>query len=154
VPSSGNTATGTGTSAGGPTADDPPPATVGNQKLTLTLSAPPAVAGATGTAQSCRPPNSTVRATLKRQTLRHGAKLRLNYVTFTLGKRVKRVKRLPTTVRLPLKGLKAGWHTLSVRVFYHEKLAASASGHNRKQKHKKKLTVTISRRLTARVKVC
>ena len=69
-------------------------------------------------------------------------------MTFTLGKQSKRAKRLPATVRLSLKGLSRGSHTLSVRAFYSEKLtAASARKHH-------KLTVTISKTLRSRVTVC
>jgi DNA-binding beta-propeller fold protein YncE len=144
---SGGSGSGSGGSGSGPgPSPGPPPATIGNQRLTLTLSAP---SGATAGAQTCRTPTSTLRATLKRQTLRHGVKLRLSYVTFTLGKQVKRVKRLPATVRLSLRGLTAGFHTLTVKVFYLETLTAHASGHERR-----KLTVTISKKLTSRIRVC
>jgi hypothetical protein len=51
---------------------------------------------------------------------------------------------------MPLKGLSSGWHTLSVRVFFHETLAGAAGS----GKQKRKLTVTISKQLTARVQIC
>jgi sugar lactone lactonase YvrE len=139
---SGGSGSGQGSSSG------PPPATIGNQRLTLTLSAP--AGGTTAGAQSCRAPSSTLRATLKRQTLRGGLKLKLSHVTFTLGKQVKRAKRLPATVKLSLRGLTAGFHTLTVKVFYLETLSAHVSTH----RHKRKLTVTISKKLTSRVKIC
>jgi YVTN family beta-propeller protein len=135
-------------SGGSGSSSGPPPTTFGNQRLTLTVSAP---AGATTAgAQVCRAPSSTLRATLKRQTLRGGLKLKLSHVTFTLGKQVKRAKRLPATVKLSLRGLSAGFHTLTVRVFYLETLSAHVTRH----RHKRKLTVTISKKLTTRVKIC
>lgn len=140
--SGGNGSSGSGGSSG------PPPATIGNQKLTLTVSAP--AGGTTAGAQICRAPRSTLRVTLKRHTLRGGLKLRLHYVTFTLGKQVKRANRLPATVRMSLRGLRAGFHTLTVKAFYLETLTAHASGH----RHRRKLTVTITKKLTTRVRIC
>ncbi len=87
---------------------------------------------------------------MTRKTLPHGAKLTLRYVTFALGKQLKRVKRLPATVKLSLRGLRAGANTLTVRAYYSEKLAASA---RRGRKHRK-LTVTISKTLKTRITVC
>jgi YVTN family beta-propeller protein len=139
---SGGSGSGSGSSSG------PPPTTIGNQKLTLTLSAP--AGGRTAGARMCRAPRSTLRATLKRRMLRVGLKLRFHYVTFTLGKHVKRAKRLPATVKLSLRGLRPGFHTLTVKVFYLETLTAHASG--RRQRHK--LTVTITKKLTTRIKIC
>ncbi len=121
-------------------------ATVGNQQLSLSVS-PPAAATA---AENCHAPGSTLRVTMKRKVLARGVKLKLRYVTFKLGKRVKREKRLPVTVRLPLKGLSTGTHTLTARAFYSELLAAHASGH----REHRKLNVTISRRLSTRIRVC
>jgi hypothetical protein len=86
---------------------------------------------------------------MTRKTLRHGAKLTLRYVTFALGKQLKRVKRLPATVRLSLRGLRAGAHRLTVRAFYTEKVAASARKHRRR-----KVTVTIRKTIRTRVTVC
>ena len=139
---SGGSGSGSGSSYG------PPPTTIGNQKLTLTLSAP--AGGTTAGAQICRAPRSTLRATLKRRTLRGGLKLRFHYVTFTLGKQVKRAKRLPATVKLSLRRLRPGFHTLTVKVFYLETLTAHASG----RRHRHKLTVTITKKLRTRIKVC
>jgi DNA-binding beta-propeller fold protein YncE len=148
TPGSGSGPVGGGSRPG--SSSGPPPATIGNQKLTLTLSAPAALPGATAGAQTCRAPRSTLRATLKRQKLRRGVKLRLSYVTFTLGKQVKRAKRLPATVKLSLRGLKAGFHTLTVKAFYRETLTAHASA----RRHRHKLTVIISKKLTTRIRVC
>ena len=149
LPTATDAGSGSGGSGSGPgSSSGPPPTTIGNQKLTLTLSTP---AGATTAgAQICRAPSSTFRATLKRQTLRGGLKLKLSHVTFTLGKQVKRAKRLPATVKLSLRGLRAGFHTLTVKVFYLETVSAHVSRH----RHKRKLTVTISKKLTTRIKVC
>ena len=85
---------------------------MGNQQLTLTVSGP---AGSSSTAQTCHAPGSTISVRMTRKTLPHGAKLTLRYVTFALGKQLKRVNRLPATVKLSLRGLRAGTNTLTVR---------------------------------------
>lgn len=146
VPASGITPiSGSGSGGGSGAGGGNQPTTLGNQQLMLTVS------GLSGgdTAQTCRAPGATVRVTLSRRSLRRGAKLRLRYVTFRLGKQHKRVKRLPATVRLSLRGLRAGIHAVSVRAVFAEDLATSARGHRRH-----KLTVTISKTLKARVTVC
>ena len=145
---SGSGGGGSGGNGAGSGSSGPPPTTIGNQKLTLTLSAP--AGGTAAGAQICRAPKSTLRATLKRRMLRVGLRLRFHYVTFTLGKQVKRANRLPARVRLSLRGLRPGFHTLTVKAFYLETLTAHASG--RRRSHK--LTVTITKKLTTRVKVC
>jgi DNA-binding beta-propeller fold protein YncE len=142
APGTGGSGTGSGSGASGGANSG----SVGNQQLTLTVSGP---SGSSSTAQTCRAPGSTVSVRMTRKTLPHGAKLTLSYVTFALGKQLKRVKRLPTTVKLSLRGLRAGANTLTVRAYYSEKLAASARGH----KHRK-LTVTISKTLKTRITVC
>ena len=133
---SGSSGSGTGSGLG----------SVGNQQLTLTVSGP---AGSSSTAQTCHAPGSTISVRMTRKTLPHGAKLTLRYVTFALGKQLKRVKRLPATVKLSLRGLRTGTSTLTVRAFYSEMLAASASG----RRHRK-LTVTISKTLKTRITIC
>lgn len=120
--------------------------TLGNQQLTLSLSKP---AGASGSAQSCHAPSSTLRVTLKRRTLRHGAKLKLRYATFTLVKQVKRVKRLPATVRFSLRKLRARTYTVKVRVYYSEKVVRARRHHRRR-----KITITINRTLKTHFTVC
>jgi YVTN family beta-propeller protein len=126
------------------------PTTLGNQQLSVTVSGPSKSSGSSGgsqTAQVCHAPNSTVSVTMTRKTLPHGAKLTFRYVTFALGKQNKRVNRLPATVKLSLRGLSHGSHTVTVRAYYSEKLAAGArKGH--------KLTVPISKTLKTRVTVC
>jgi YVTN family beta-propeller protein len=121
-------------------------ATLGNQQLTLTVS--PAPGGSSNVAQACDAPGSTLRITLKRQTLKHAAKLKLRRVTFTLGKTVKRAKRLPDTARFSLRGLKAGVHTVTARTFYRELLTRASRRSGRK------LAVTISKSLRTRFTVC
>jgi YVTN family beta-propeller protein len=126
------------------------PTTLGNQQLSVTVSGPSKSSGSSGgsqTAQVCHAPNSTVTVKMTRKTLPHGAKLTFRYVTFALGKQNKRVNRLPATVKLSLRGLSHGSHTLTVRAYYSEKLAAGArKGHN--------VTVPISKTLKTRVTVC
>lgn len=120
------------------------PSTLGNQQLSVTVTGP---TGSSSTAQSCHAPGSTIRVRMTRKTLPHGAKLSLRYVTFTLGKQVKRAKRLPATVRLSLRGLSQGTYTLTVRAFYNEKLSSGGrKGHA--------LTVKISKSLRTRITVC
>ncbi len=150
VPASGITTApntgGSGAGGGSGTGGGANSGSVGNQQLTLTVSGS---VGSSATAQSCRAPGSTVSVRMTRKTLPHGAQLKLRYVTFALGRQHKRVTRLPTTVKLSLRGLRAGANTLTVRAYYSEKLAASARGH----KHRK-LTVTISKTLKTRITVC
>jgi len=136
---------GGGTSSGGGGGSQP--STLGNQQLSVTVSGSGS-SGSSSTAQSCHAPGSTVSVRMTRKTLPHGAKLALRYVTFTLGKQVKRVKRLPATVRLSTRGLSHGAHTLTVKAFYIEKLS---SGRGRTAR---KLTVPISKTLRSRVTVC
>jgi YVTN family beta-propeller protein len=131
-----------GTSGGAATST----ATLGNQQLTLTVS--PAPGGSSNVAQACHAPGSTLGITLKRQTLKHAAKLKLRRVTFTLGKTVKRAKRLPATARFSLRGLKAGVHTVTARAFYRELLARAGRRSGRK------LAVTIRKSLRTRFTVC
>lgn len=131
-------------SGGGGSGSGPPPSTLGNQQLSVTVSGP---SGSSSTAQSCHAPGSTVRVRMTRRTLPHGAALTLRYVTFTLGRQVKRAGRLPATVRLSLRGLSHGSHTLTVRAFYKEKLSSRGrKGHA--------LTVQISKALRSRITVC
>ena len=121
-------------------------ATLGNQQLTLTVS--PAPGGSSNAAGACHAPGSTLAIRLKRQTVKHAAKLKLRKVTFTLGKTVKRAKRLPATARFSLRGLKAGVHTVTARAFYSEMLARAGRRSGRK------LAVTISKSLRTRFTVC
>jgi DNA-binding beta-propeller fold protein YncE len=134
--SSSGTSSGTATST----------ATLGNQQLTLNVS--PAPGGSSNAAEACHAPGSTLGITLKRQMLKHAAKLKLRRVTFTLGKTVKRAKRLPATARFSLRGLKAGVHTVTARAFYRELLARAGRRSGRK------LAVTISKSLKTRFTVC
>jgi YVTN family beta-propeller protein len=122
------------------------PSTLGNQQLSLTVSGSGS-SGSSSAAQTCHAPSSTLTVRMTRKTLPHGAKLTLRYVTFTLGKQVKRATRLPATVRLPLRGLSRGSHTLTVRAFYTEKLGGGG-----RKRHK--LTVPINKALRTRVTVC
>jgi DNA-binding beta-propeller fold protein YncE len=144
TPQSWSGATGPGSSPAPGSA--PVLTTLGNQQLTLALSKPAATAGS---AQSCHAPSSTLRMTLKRRTLRRGAKLKLRYVTFTLVKQVKRVKRLPATVRFSLRKLKAGTYRVKARVYYSEKVVRARPHHRRR-----KITITIKRTLRSRFAVC
>ncbi len=145
VPPGGVTA---GNGGSGNPGVDPGSATIGNQQLKLTTSG--SRKSASGPSDSCLAPGSRFRTTLNRRTLGHGAKLKLRYITFRLGKQVKRAKRLPATERFSLKGLTSGIHTLTARVFYGELLAAHASGHGQHRK----LSVTISRTLKRHISVC
>ena len=153
VPASGITtappgtygSTGTSGGSGSGPVSGVPVTTLGNQQLTLTLSQP---SGTTGNARSCHAANTPLGVTLTRRTLNHSAKLRFRYVTFTLGKKVKRVRHIGATVRFSLRGLRSGTHTVRVRVFYTERVRR-ASGHRRRR-----LTVTISRTLKTRFTVC
>ena len=141
--------TGPGTGPGstpGTTTTKPAMITLGNEQLTLTLSEPASVNGGT---LSCHAASTTLAVTLKRRRLKHGAKLKLRYVTFTLLKRVKRVKRLPATVRFPLHTLRSGSYTVRVRVYYSEKVVRAKRHHRRR-----KITVTISRTLKSHLSVC
>jgi YVTN family beta-propeller protein len=152
VPASGITtapnAGGSGPGGGSGTGGGANSGSVGNQQLTLTVSGGSSgSSGSSATAQSCRAPGSTVSVGMTRKTLPHGAKLTLRYVTFALGKQLKKVKRLPATVKLSLRGLRPGVNTITVRAYYSEKLAASA-------RKRRKLTVTISKTLKTRITVC
>jgi YVTN family beta-propeller protein len=138
----GSSGSSSGSSDGAPAST----ATLGNQQLTLTVS--PAPGGSSNAAEVCHAPGSTLAITLKRQTLKHAAKLKLRKVTFTLGKTVKRAKRLPATARFSLRGLKAGVHTVTARAFYSELLARAGRRSGRK------LAVTISKSLRTRFTVC
>jgi DNA-binding beta-propeller fold protein YncE len=149
VPASGITAApppASGGSSSGSGGSGSASATLGNQQLTLTVS--PAPGGSSSAAQACHAPNSKLAITLRRQTLKHAAKLKFRHATFTLGKLAKRAKHLPATARFSLRGLKAGVHRVTVRAYYTELLARAgrSSGH--------KLTVTISKTLTTRFTVC
>ena len=141
------TAPSTGSGSGGSGTGSAPSGSVGNQQLTLTVSGP---SGSSATAQTCHVPGSSISVRMTRKTLPHGAKLTLRYVTFALGKQLKRVKRLPATVKLSLRGLRAGANTLTVRAFYSEKVAASASRRGKRRK----VTVTISKALKTRITIC
>jgi DNA-binding beta-propeller fold protein YncE len=136
---------GTGSGSASGSTNGTPVTTLGNQQLTLTLSQ---ATGTNGSAQACHASKTTLGVTLKRRTLRHGAKLKLRYVTFRLGKQAKRVQRLPATVRFPLKGYKPGSYTVNVRVSYTETVIRATS------RRRKLTTVTISRTLKARFTVC
>jgi len=138
--SGGNSTTGTGGSH---------PSTFGNQQLTLKVTPTP-VATTGSNAQVCYAPSATVAFTLARRTIRHAAKLRFQQVTFTLGKQVKRAKRLPATARFPLRGLTSGSHTLIVKAFFTESLARAGKTKGKKQK----LTVTLSKTIKQQFTVC
>lgn len=142
--STGNSSTGNGTGHSG--------GTLGNQQLSLKLSPNP-VAAATGggsNAQVCYARRATIAFKLSRKTIKHAAKLRFRYVSFTLGKKSKRAKRLPATARFPLRGLRAGAHTLTVKAFFTESLARAGKSKG----HKRKLTVTLSKTIKQRFTVC
>lgn len=128
------------------TTTQPTLTTLGNQQLTLTLSQPASVNGGT---LSCHAPSTTLAVTLKRKALKHGAKLKLRYVTFTLLKQVKRVKRLPATVRFRLRTLHSGSYTVRVRVYYSEKAVRARPHHRRRT-----IMVTIRRTLKTHLRVC
>ncbi|MGH2862421.1 MAG: hypothetical protein ACRDLT_13090, partial [Solirubrobacteraceae bacterium] len=154
--SSGGSSSG-GSSSGGSSSGNTSPGsgnhttTLGNQQLTLEATPTPTststMAGRTR-ARACYARRASIRFTLRRHTLRHAAKLRFQYVTFALGKKVKRSTRLPATVRFPLRRLARGVHTINVRAFFTEALARAGkrSGH--------KLEVTLRRTLKTRFRVC
>lgn len=148
VPPGGITSTptggGSGASGGSGSNSGSSNNTLGNQQLTLTVSG---TSGSSAAAQTCRPPGSSISVRMTRRTLPHGARLTLRYVTFRLGKQLKRVGHLPATVRLSLRGLRRGAHTLTVRALYSEKL--SRAGHARR-----KLTVTISKAIRSTITIC
>jgi DNA-binding beta-propeller fold protein YncE len=150
TPASGITAPPPTTTAGGPSGSaggtGSTSSTLGNQQLTLTVA--PAPGDSSTTAQACHAATSTLGITLRRQTLKHAAKLTFSYVTFTLGKAAKKSKRLPATAHFSLHGLKAGVHTVTVRAYYRELLSRAGRRSGRK------LTVTISKTLRSRFTVC
>ncbi len=125
--------------------DGAPPATLGNQQLSVTVSGSSDNGSAAN--QSCRPTGSAINVRVNRRRLPHGARLTLHYVTVTLGHQAKRVRRLPASIEMSLRGLTRGAHRLSVRAFYTEKLAGGG-----RRRHK--LTVTISRALRSTITIC
>lgn len=118
---------------------------IGNQQLMLTVARQSSINAA---GWACLARGTSVRARMTRHVLAHGADLRLRSVTFTLGKQVKQTRRLPAGVSLSLRGLKPGLHLLTVRAFYDEQVTA------RGQRHKRTLTLTISKSLKTHVRVC
>lgn len=139
---SGGSGSGGSGSGGAPVAGT----TLGNQQLTLTLSQG---TGITSNGRSCHATATKLTVKLKRRVLKRGAKLKLRYVTFELGKVSKRVKRLPATVRFPLRGYKPGTHTVKVSIAYSERVVRAT----RRGRHRL-TTVTIRRTLKARFTVC
>lgn len=126
--------------------------TLGNQQLSLKLTPNPVVAATGGgsNAQVCYAKRATIAFRLSRKTIKHAAKLRFRYVTFMLGKKSKRAKRLPATARFPLRGLRAGAHTLTVKAFFTESLARAGKSKGQKRK----LTVTLSKTIKQPFTVC
>ena len=122
--------------------------TLGNQQLTVTISPAPGGGASSSNAQACHAASSTLKITVQRRTISHAAKLKLRYITFTLGKLVRRTTRFPAVARFPLRGLKRGTHSIRVRAFFAEAVARAG----KRSSHK--LTVTISRTLTSRFTVC
>jgi DNA-binding beta-propeller fold protein YncE len=89
--------------------------TVGNQTLTLTISGK-----TTSPTAVCLRPTGSLSSRLTAKSIKHGKALKFVSAKVTLGKTTKRVKRLPSTVKLPLKGLKTGRHTVLASVIYRE----------------------------------
>lgn len=140
------TSTGNGTGNGSGISES----TLGNQQLTLKVTPNPVAASGGSHAQVCYARRATITFRLKRKMIRHAAKLRFRYVTFTLGKKSKRSKKLPATARFPLRGLSTGVHTLSVKAFFTESLARAG----KTKDHKRKLTVTLSKTIKQPFTVC
>ncbi|HWD69675.1 MAG TPA: YncE family protein [Solirubrobacteraceae bacterium] len=126
--------------------------TLGNQQLTLKVTPNPVAAsrGGGSNAQVCYARRATVSFRLTRKTIRHAAKLRFSYVTFTLGKESKKSKKLPATAHFPLRGLSTGVHTLNVKAFFTESLARAGKAKGQKRK----LTVTLSKTIKQPFSVC
>jgi DNA-binding beta-propeller fold protein YncE len=106
-------------------------------------------AGARRRALACHSPRSIIRVRLTRRLLHRGARLKLRLVTFRLGRRLERAKRLPATARLPLLGLRRGRHPLIVRALFTEHFMVRT-----RRRLRRSLAVTVSRRLVERINVC
>jgi len=89
--------------------------TIGNQTLTLSLSGK-----TTSPTAVCLRPTGSLSSRLTAKSIKHGKALKFVSAKVSLGKTTKRVKRLPWTVKLSLKGLKAGTHTVLARIIYRE----------------------------------
>jgi DNA-binding beta-propeller fold protein YncE len=104
--------------------------TVGNQTLTLTISG-----STTSPTAACLRATGSISSRLTAKSIKHRAALKFVQATFTLGKTSKRVKHLPATVKLPLKGLKPGRHTVSVAAVYSQHVSRTVAKHVTKTLH-------------------
>jgi DNA-binding beta-propeller fold protein YncE len=91
--------------------------TIGDQTLTLTYSGK-----TTSPTAVCLRPTGTVTSRLTVKFRRHGRFTVLARATITLGKTTKRIKRIPATVKLPLRGLKPGTHTITATLIYLQRI--------------------------------
>ncbi len=80
--------------------------------------------------------------------------MRFKYATFTLGRQLKRVRRLPASVRLSLRGLRAGTQRLTVRAYFTETLAVAAKRGTKRNARQRRLKVTVSKRLISSFRIC
>ena len=91
--------------------------TIGDQTLTLTFSG-----RTTSPTAVCLRPTGTVTSRLTAKFRKHGKLTVFARAKITLGKTTKRIKRIPTTVKLPLKGLKNGNQTITVTLVYLQRI--------------------------------
>jgi DNA-binding beta-propeller fold protein YncE len=96
--------------------------TVGNQTLTLSISG-----STTSPTAACLRPTGSISSKLTAKSIKHRAALKFVQATFTLDKSSKRVKHLPATVKLPLKGLKPGKHTISATAVFSQQVSHTRS---------------------------
>lgn len=149
--------TGVGGSGGG-VAGDPPGyifpisvhqrGTFGNQQLSVHVSGT-----TTSPTAECLVPRGFVRVHVSARRLKHGRRLHLMSVAFTLGRHHRQVRRLPATVRLSLAGLGAGSQTVVVRMRYREaaRRPAHAARNAAGRPHRGRL---ITKTLRSRITIC
>lgn len=103
---------------------------LGNQTLTLTTHG-----STTSPTASCLAAKGTLTTKLTSRSVKHGAQLRFVSATVTLGRTHRRIRHLPATIRMPLRGLATGEHTLSATLTYAHKRSHGPVKHLRKTLH-------------------
>lgn len=110
--------------------------TIGNQTLTLTVSGK-----TTSPTAVCLRPTGSLSSRLTSKSTKHHAAMKFVSAKITLGKTTKRIKRLPSTVKLSLKGLKTGSHTVTARLLY-------------RQRNARKRSRQVTKTLNTKIKIC
>jgi DNA-binding beta-propeller fold protein YncE len=110
--------------------------TVGNQTLTLSYGG-----STTSPTAACLKATGSVRSRLTSKSIKHRAAMRFVSAKITLGRTIRRIRHLPATEKLPLKGLGSGRHTITATVIFSQRLTSTR-------------VLQVTKRLRTTFKIC